>query len=59
MNWVIKRNGNIVQQVVIDTGRSNIMTATTQQILFDTERAALEVANIWLDAEVVKVACAM
>ena len=24
MNWVIKRNGNIVQQVVIDTGRSNI-----------------------------------
>ena len=56
MNWVIKRNGNIVQQVVIDTGRSNIMTATTQQMIFDTESAALEIANVWLDAEVVKAA---
>jgi hypothetical protein len=60
MNWVIKRNGNIIQQVVIDTrherGRSNIMTATTQQMIFDTESAALEIANVWLDAEVVKAA---
>jgi hypothetical protein len=60
MHWLIKRDGNIVQQIVTnctsDATSTNVITATTEQMKFVSEAAAIEVANIWDNTEVVQAA---